>query len=153
MYSDIALIQLPFPLKYTQYIKPIQLSDSIIPTVIGKNVITMGFGLKHLLVDGIPEILQYTTFGITNYQKCAPDAFKNGVVCAMADQVKPGRLCYGDLGAPFVSPDTGKLVGIAISAMHHDCEVGRWQSFTDIVTYNKWIEGTLYVVAQERLEY
>lgn len=152
--SDIALIKLRVPVKFSNFIQPILLTDSIIPTVIGKDVISMGYGLKNLIVDGIPENLQYTTFRITNFQKCVPESMKSiskiGLVCA---QVVQGRLCYGDIGGPFVSPDTGKLLGIAISSAGGDCVVGRWQSFSDIATYSKWIEGMIYVESQTRLHY
>lgn len=152
--SDIALIKLRVPVKFSEYIQPIQLSDSIIPTLIGKDVTSMGYGIKNLIVDGIPESLQYTTFKITDFQKCVPESMKSiskfGLVCA---QVVQGRLCYGDIGGPFVSPDTGKLVGVAISSAGGECEVGRWQSFADIAAYNKWIEGVIYLESRVRLHY
>lgn len=153
-YSDIALIKLRVPVKFSEYIQPILMSDSIDPTLIGKDVISMGYGIKNLLVDGIPENLQYTTFKITNFLKCVPESMKSiskfGLVCA---QKFHGRLCHGDIGGPFVSPDTGKLLGVAISAPGRECEVGRWQSFADIAAYNKWIEGIIYLESGLRLHY
>lgn len=123
------------------------------PTLIGKRVTAMGYGLKNLIFEGLPDNLQYTEFAITNFEKCVANATsinKSGVVCAMVQQ---GRLCYGDIGSPLVSPESGKLVGIAVTSSWHDCEVGRWQSFTDINSYNKWIEGKIYVVSRMRLDY
>lgn len=152
--SDIALIKLRVPVKFSEYIQPIQLTDSILPTFIGNDVISMGLGVKHLVIDGMPEVLQYTTFNVTNLEKCVPALMRSisklGLVCA---QVVQGRLCYGDIGGPVVSPDTGKLLGIAISATDNECEVSQWQSFADIASYDQWIEGTIYVESRMRLNY
>lgn len=113
----------------------------------------MGYGLTNLIFDGVPENLQYTKFKVTELHMCAPKAVKSirnyGLVCGINVQ---GRLCHGDIGGPLVSPDTGTLVGIAISSTWNDCEVNRFQSFTGIVAYSKWIQGTLLIETQTYLD-
>lgn len=131
------------------------MSDTNAPTAISKDVITMGYGLKNLIFEGIPDNLQYTKFKVAELNGCvrSPNAVKSirrdSVVCGIVVQ---GRLCHGDIGSPLVSPETGKLVGIAISAGENDCEVSRWQSFSGISVYKNWIEGTIYVDSRTRLE-
>lgn len=141
--SDIALIKLPTPVEFSEFIQPIELS--VAPINLGKDVISMGYGLVNLIVDGIPENMQYTNFKMTELRKCAPNAEKPfgrvGVICANVIQ---GRLCHGDMGAPLVSPDTGKLVGIAISSTSNNCEVSLVQSFIDISAHRIWIESTIF---------
>lgn len=129
------------------------MSDSLAPVNFGKDVITMGYGLKNLIFEGVPENLQYTHFKIFDLRNCAPNALKsirkNGVLCAIIIQ---GRLCYGDMGGPLVSPDTGKLIGLAISSTWHDCEISRPQSFIGISNYYKWIASIIFVFSQTRLD-
>lgn len=126
------------------------------PIATGIDAITMGYGLKNLIIDGIPKNLQHTKFRLTDLRKCAPNVLtkirKNGVVCG---NVLQGRLCYGDVGSPLISMDTGRLIGIAISSNWQDCEVNRPQSFIGVSAYFKWIETIIFVFSQSqtRLDY
>lgn len=146
LFSDIATIKLPKPVQFSKYIQPIELSDSTAPSAISKDLVTLGYGLKNLIFEGIPDNLQYATFRAAELSECvqSPSAVKsirkNGVVCGFVVQ---GRLCFGDIGAPLQSLETGKLVGIAISSGGHDCEVSRFQSFSGIAVHKKWIEGEI----------
>lgn len=140
-------------MEFSKFVQPIKLSDSVAPINLGKGAITAGYGLVNLILNGIPENLQYAKFKITETRKCGPIAEKArrfGVICGNVIQ---GRLCHGDRGNPLVSPETGRLVGIAIPSTWHDCEINRPQNFIGISAYYKWIEATIFVHSQTRLDY
>lgn len=137
--SDIALVKLPSPVQFTDYVKPIELSSE--RTAIGKDVTTMGYGRVN--EDIFPHNLQYTEFNTIGKLECTTDEYKlvrnYHVVCAKGTQ---SSICTGDVGGPLVSG--GKLIGVAISTWN-ECEVDHPQGFTSIIPYMEWISGITFV--------
>lgn len=137
--SDIALIKLPRPVKFSDYVRPIPLST--VSTNAGSHVITMGYGLAKTNV--FPDNLQHTTFKTIASQECAPHTLnlipKDSLLCAKGTL---SSLCFGDMGDPLVSAYSGKLVGLAISTWG-DCEVDHPQTYTNIHPYIDWIDGVM----------
>lgn len=135
--SDIALVRLPSPVKFTDYVQPITLSTE--PITADANVIALGYGLVSFNV--YPQNLQFSNMKTIGLQECIKNTYnvtlKNGFVCAKGAETS---LCVGDVGAPLVSADTGNLVGVAIY-IGGDCELNRPEGFTGIIPYIKWIEG------------
>lgn len=129
--SDIALVKLPRYVQLSQYIQPIRLS-SVAPGI-GMDVFMMGYGL--VFTNVFPQNLQFTKFKTIDLKECAP----NSMVCAKGSQ---SSMCFGDIGGPLVSVNSGRLVGIAVSTWG-DCEVNRPQSFSGIPPYIKWIDSVM----------
>lgn len=138
-YSDIALVKLPSPVKFSDYVQTIALSN--VPTTISKDVITMGYGLVKTNV--LPQNLQYTKLKTIDMLLCTESTHnlisKYSVVCANGTQAS---LCAGDKGGPLVSATTGKLVGTAIFTSR-DCKEGLPQGFAGIFAYTEWIDGVI----------
>lgn len=142
LFSDIALIKLPSPVQFSDYVKPIELSPE--PIAIGMAATTMGYG--RVSEDVFPHNLQHTQFNAINKQECVSfehtfisDYNDYHVICAKGSQ---SSICIGDVGGPLVS--SNKLVGIAISTWGN-CELDRPQGFTSIAPYIEWIVGITFV--------
>lgn len=137
-YSDIALIKLPSPVQFSDYIKPIALSS--VPTATDTDVTITGYGLVKPKI--FPQNLQYANLKTVDVQECELNAHnsvaKDSIVCTRGTQ---SRLCWGDGGGPLVSTDSNKVVGVAIFTWG-DCEDGP-QGFTSVVPYLEWINGLM----------
>lgn len=138
--SDIALLKLPSPVRFSEYIKPIVLPTLSIAS--GMEVIAMGYGMANLASKVFPKNLQYTTLRTVGLQECAPVkpnlVPKDTLICAKDAKA---TICLGDGGGPLVSPKTNKLVGIAVSSWDN-CEFGP-QGFTSTTAYLGWINGIM----------
>lgn len=143
--SDVALIKLPLSEKHSEYIHTARLS--CVPTPIGSDAITMGFGRVSATDNIFATTLQYTELKTIDLEECVPNALDfhtltdatNSFICANGSTTS---LCTGDKGAPLVSIKTGKLIGMANYA-DANCTLGSPHGFTGIRSYIQWIEGVI----------
>lgn len=143
--SDVALIKLPKSVRRMEYIRNILIS--CVPTPIGSDVITMGFGRVSSTDKIFATTLQYTKLKTIDSQECVSNTKdlhsltegKNSLICASGSETS---ICRGDKGGPLVSTKTGKLVGIA-SYADGNCTLGSPDAFNGISPYIQWIEGII----------
>lgn len=144
-YSDVALIKLPKSARRSEYIRNILIS--CVPTPIGSDAITMGFGRVSATDNIFATTLQYTKLKTINLEECVSNTqnlhkltnAKNSLVCASGSETS---ICRGDKGGPLVSAKTGKLIGIA-SYANGNCTLGSPDAFNGISPYIQWIEGII----------
>lgn len=141
----MALIKLPSSVQRSEYIRPILIS--CLPTPIGSDAITMGFGRVSATDKIFATTLQYTKLKTIDLQECVSNTqnlhnltnAKNSLVCAHGPETS---ICRGDKGGPLVSTKTGKLIGIA-SYADGNCTLGSAHAFSGITPYIQWIEGII----------
>lgn len=135
--SDIALIKLPEPVKFSDVIKPIPLACSSTKNM---DVIAIGNG-KTGDNRGIASILQYTELKTISTLSCLKTfpflIFRRSVVCAKGVEKK--STCQGDSGGPLVTPNNS-LIGLTSLGSPRGCEYGAPQVYTRISQYLKWIK-------------
>lgn len=138
LFSDIALIKLPWPVMLSKTVQPVPLFTSSVSP--GAPAFTMGFG--HITDKLTATTLQFTRVITADLQKCVSNTSnlisKNSVICAGGQ----AAICEGDVGNPLVSSTFGKLIGIA-SYADKNGDSGHMHGFTGIYAYRQWIEGVM----------
>lgn len=120
--ADIALIRVPFPLKYNNFIQPLPLvtSEFGYDHFVGQTAITLGFGYTS---DDDPEpstILNWITLDVVANSVCKKyygDAVLDSMLCARDDELTQST-CTGDSGGALVvrDPHTERLMQIGITS-------------------------------------
>lgn len=95
---DIALIQLPKKLNFTDKIKPINLPKRENRSYEGENLIATGFGRVKDLGGRTPSILQYAYLEVISNDECRKtyDTLQSEMVCARGKNSE--SVCLGDSG-------------------------------------------------------
>lgn len=137
--SDIGLIKLPSPVKFSDVIKSIPLACS---STSGLDVIAIGNGITKNTARSIPPILQFTHLRTVAKFDCLGEfpflIFQTNVICAEGNG--KNSVCRGDSGGPLASAKTGSLVGVASFVSVEGCEEGLPQGFVRVSSYLNWIK-------------
>ncbi|XP_049546658.1 collagenase-like [Anopheles darlingi] len=137
--NDVALIQLPEKVKFSDRIQPIRRATKQ-EDFAGREVVLSGWGLQN---DGgdVAKALQFATLKVISNSECAktfgPFLIKESTVCARGDEKE--LPCSGDSGGPLVLTDDSTLVGVVSFGHASGCEHGLPGAFARVTSFNKWI--------------
>lgn len=134
--SDIALIQLPQPVEFTDVIQPISFACS---STNGMDVIAIGDGVTKSYNKNMSSILQYTELKTVSRLNCLWShpylIFRQSIICVKGEGHK--STCVGDSGGPLVTQDHS-LIGLT-SFGAFPCDFEAVTVFTRIAYYHEWI--------------
>ncbi|XP_042857306.1 chymotrypsin BII-like [Penaeus japonicus] len=135
--NDIALIKLPSPVEFNDYIQPVSLPAMDVP--VGKTVTPTGWGRTSDTASGTSNVLRQVDVPVMTNADC--DAVYgivgDGVVCI--DGADGKGTCNGDSGGPLNL--NGMTYGITSFGSSAGCEVGYPDAFTRVHYYLDWIEA------------
>lgn len=148
--SDIALIQLPQTVEFSELIQPISFvcsSDK------GMDVIAIGNGRMKDSDRTAPPILQYTELMTVSMLKCLGNfpflIFRESAICVKGKQQK--STCHGDSGGPLVWMLNNSLIGVTSFSSSKGCESGYPMIFSRISFYNDWIRNVSAVECNKKI--
>lgn len=143
--NDIALIKLPAPIKFNEYIQPAKLpkyrADGKYPTYEGVVATASGWGVTE---EGTsPDLLKYIDKKIMKLKTCSRfyfgslDADKQ--ICITVTEKQ--STCNGDSGGPLVVEEDGKpvVIGATSFGIALGCQSGWPGVFTRITGFLEWI--------------
>lgn len=145
--NDVALIELPFSLSWTQSIQPAQLptrsqerqSFEFLRTLVA------GFGRT---ADDSPDIsnrLMYNSLRVIGNSECSAiygsDVIRAGTLCARGWESNAQNICQGDSGGPLVLADGAEqtLIGVVSFVSSRGCSVGDPGGYARVTSYLDWI--------------
>lgn len=138
--NDIALIHLPEPVTYSDFIQPVPLPrtcDNFART----RAIAIGFGLQNTTDTTLAPILQWAELNIISNWECVryfPFLFaRRSVVCARGGALQ--STCQGDSGGPLVEAQNRTLIGLTSFGHPTGCHHGIPQGYTRVSQYLRWI--------------
>lgn len=139
--DDIALIQLPDFIRFSEIIQPIALSN-VHEIEDYTEVIAIGSG--H--IDSTQEnakVLQWAPLDTIPMEICSKFykfvGSSESVFCAVSEQNR--SVCVGDSGGPLIRKDDNKLMGVASFARVDDYSANWPQGFTKVSAYFGWISN------------
>jgi len=142
--NDIALIELPSPITFNDYIKPSCLPSPGNTADVGDMVSVIGWGKPSDNAGGISPVLRMVhDIPVMSNKECNDyyGIVGDGVVCI---DTKGGRgSCNGDSGGPLITEVSSKKwnqVGVVSFGSSRGCEVGAPAGFTRTEYYLDWIE-------------
>lgn len=138
--SDIGLIKLLSPVKFSDVIQPVNLACT---SSNNSDVIAIGTGLTSSYDTDLAPILQHSHMKTLSKNKCflylPTVAFRNSIICSIGE--KNQSICSGDAGGPLVEIVNHNLVGIAsYQSTFFGCDSGAPQAFTRVSVYLPWIK-------------
>merc|ERR1711973_972235 len=142
---DIALIELPSPITFNDYIKPSCLPAPGDEADVGDMVSVIGWGRPSDSASGISPVLRMVhDIPVMSNRECNSyyGIVKDGVVCI--DTTGGRGSCNGDSGGPLIDEvSSGKWnqVGVVSFGSTAGCEVGAPAGFTRTEYYLDWISS------------
>lgn len=140
---DLALIELTKEIKFTEFIKPIQLSCNY--TLSDISTLVAGTGLTSDVDRKLSTSLQWTNLTTLSNERCTKSywpigSIKSSNLCAIGEP-KQGA-CHGDSGTALVRETDGTQIQIGVLSwgLLHGCERGYPSVFTRISSYLEWIK-------------
>lgn len=143
--NDIALIKLPAPIQFNEYIQPAKLpkyrADKNYKSYVGDVVTASGWGVTEQ--GSQPDILRYIEKPVIKYSSCNRYYFGNIVdsqqICINVSNKE--STCNGDSGGPLVIEEDGEpvLIGATSFGFVLGCQSGWPGVFTRITGYLEWI--------------
>lgn len=153
--NDIALVQLPEPITFTEQIQPIQLPTTRewfhdIP------VVASGFGVTNTTAARVPSIMQWANMRTINNFQCARAfgdiagilALRRSVICVVGDNQESG--CFGDSGGPIITQEN-VLIGVASFVSPNGCHLGFPTAYVRVTQYLDWIQESIDADADAEL--
>merc|ERR1719504_367581 len=147
--NDIALIELPSPLEFNDYIKPACMPMAGDTADVGETVTCTGWGKPSDSAGGISPVLRMVEDRPIISNSDCNDVYGivgSGVVCI--DTTGGKGTCNGDSGGPLNMPystksagDKWNQVGIVSFGSSAGCEVGLPAGFTRTEYYLDWIKS------------
>merc|ERR1711973_1062302 len=147
--NDIALIELPSPITFNDYIKPSCLPAPGDTADVGELASVIGWGKPSDNAGSISPVLRMVhDIPIMSNREC--DSFYgivgDGIVCI---DTEGGRSsCNGDSGGPLITKTSSKKwdqVGIVSFGSAAGCEIGAPAAFTRTEYYLDWIQGNTLI--------
>merc|ERR1711971_852075 len=145
--NDIALIELPSPLEFNDYIKPACMPMAGDTADVGETVTCTGWGKPSDSAGGISPVLRMVEDRPIISNSDCNDVYGivgSGVVCI--DTTGGKGTCNGDSGGPLNMPhstksagDKWKQVGVVSFGASAGCEVGYPAGFTRTEYYLDWV--------------
>ncbi|XP_055856570.1 plasma kallikrein-like [Episyrphus balteatus] len=145
-YDNIAMVKVPFQLKFSNSLKPIRVSSKQPSEMLKKLAILPGY-------DGKKDELSYAMMSITSNDDCIKahgnyDEYLN--ICSkpyMNNGISP---CLGESGSGLVTgwPKEPEIVGI-FTAESYDCYSYKPSVYVNIVKYITWIESIIGSINRE----
>lgn len=143
--NDIALIKLPAPIKFNEYIQPAKLpklnTDGRFKTYEGEIATASGWGVTE---EGTsPDILRFVEKPIIKFSSCNLRYFgglnADQQICQQATNKQ--NTCSGDSGGPLVVEENGEhvVIGATSFGIALGCESGWPGVFTRVSGYLDWI--------------
>jgi len=142
--NDIGLINLEFPVIFTDYVKPIVLDTKYLIT--GVPSLIAGWGTTSDASTSISPDLHYITLLTISNNECTY-YYGNAITYKMICAVGIGQsTCAGDSGSPLVSYEadgTPVHVGIASFVSSTGCESSYPSGHTRTSIFKTWIDGVI----------
>lgn len=141
--NDIALIKLSKAIKFTTFIKPVKLSQSV---EVDENVDVIAIGNGHVNENGdTAKYLQWIPLKIISSDNCRRVFPSSGaIICAENGK---GSVAFGDSGGALIRADNKTLVGIS-SFIHSQTSLSAGddgvvypQAFTHVARFIPWIQS------------
>ncbi|XP_044303666.1 serine protease 27-like, partial [Varanus komodoensis] len=154
--GDIALVKLPSPLIFTDYVRPVCLPDSSVKFPQDANCSITGWGAIQEKVD-LPEplTLQELKVPLINQSFCnilyntggndsmGKDPIKHDMICAGYVEGKKDS-CKGDSGGPLVCKLHEFWIQAGVQSWGHGCARASYPGvYASTTFYAKWIDETL----------
>lgn len=140
---DIAIIELSKEIKFTDFVKPIQLSCNY--TVSDISTLIAGTGLTNDVDGKLSSSLQWTNLTTISNERCTKlfssiASIKSSNLCGIGGP-KQGA-CHGDSGTALIREINGMQIQIGVVSwgLLHGCERGFPNVFTRISSYTDWIK-------------
>ncbi|XP_073829469.1 serine protease SP24D [Musca autumnalis] len=136
--TGLALLKLTQPLKFSEYIQPISLSQSNPP--LNVEVEISGWGRTKEGEADMYRYLQLNEATVIDPADCARDLGRSVPDMLCMSHPRKNGVCLGDFGGPAVY--NGKVVGIA-SAVIGECGSYLPDVFTSVADHLEWIQNTM----------
>ncbi|XP_056633937.1 brachyurin-like [Diorhabda sublineata] len=139
--NDIALINLPSEIEFTDYIKPIKIASEDLDYGKEKALVS-GWGRPFDGARGISSVLREVDVPVITNSWCNLKylgVVGDGQVCVSGSDGK--STCNGDSGGPLTF--NGVQIGIVSFGVRLGCEVGWPAVFTRVSSYVKWINENM----------
>lgn len=144
--NDIALLELPKPIKLTDLIQPAALPkiSKHYDSYVNKEAVASGWGRISDEAQGATNFLRYIETEIMDNSACKRyfvGSVKSSNICIRTKGTHKST-CNGDSGGPLVIHEAGKavLVGATSFGSGIGCEAGFPGVFTRVTSYLDWIE-------------
>lgn len=142
--NDIALINLPFKVTYTDFIRAVALPKKqlVYPLLHNDFVVATGWGKDrdNGQVTLALNFVELTTMKNTNCVRYYhPGVVKPNNICASTAGGK--GTCAGDSGGPVVSRTKNYLIGVVSFGPNNGCLKGIPVAFTRVHAYIDWIQS------------
>ncbi|XP_058124996.1 collagenase-like [Anopheles coustani] len=138
--NDVALVQLPEKVKFSERVKPVALPTGS-DDYSGRSVVVSGWGLMENGGD-VAQKLQFAKLNVITNTECAktfgPLLVKKSTVCARGDEKESP--CNGDSGGPLVLADEKTLVGVVSFGHATGCERGLPAAFARVTAFRDWVK-------------
>ncbi|XP_042889047.1 chymotrypsin BI-like [Penaeus japonicus] len=133
--NDIALIKLPSPVAFNQYIQAVRLPAFDVPA--GSYVTPTGWGKPSDASNGISDVLRQVSVPVITNMECGMyfGTIGDGNICVST--TGGHSTCNGDSGGPLNSG--GLTYGITSFGSNSGCEKGFPAVFTRVTHYLDWI--------------
>ncbi|XP_069700742.1 brachyurin-like [Periplaneta americana] len=145
--NDIAVVELPQPLQFTNYISPVRLPtySQQGTSFVGSVLRVSGWGKTYDGATGITPALQFVDLTVITNNECA-QTFGSGITSSnLCVSTYGGQsTCNGDSGGPLIYGESDGLytqVGIVSFGSSYGCEQGYPAVFTRVTSYLQWIES------------
>ncbi|XP_045116267.1 transmembrane protease serine 3-like [Portunus trituberculatus] len=137
--NDIALLKLPYPITFTDTIKPLCVArDKDI--LFGSASVATGWGVKKFGAIKLPKVLHEVTLDVISEKRCKSlgSANKKYFICALT---KKKDTCQGDSGGPLmVEVGAGKWAQVGIVSHGEGCALKNSPGvYTRVPAYLSWI--------------
>ncbi|KAL7734684.1 hypothetical protein ACLKA6_010978 [Drosophila palustris] len=144
--NDIALIELPIYIPYTDRVRAAQLPGRLNGSYSSyeqKTAYASGWGRESDRSPSVSATLRYVAMPIMQHSLCKMywgGALSEKMICMSTNSGK--STCHGDSGGPLVykENDTDYLIGITSFGLSMGCEIGFPSIFTRITSYLEWIQ-------------
>ncbi|XP_063845815.1 serine protease 33-like isoform X3 [Scylla paramamosain] len=137
--NDIALLKLPYPVTFTDTIKPLCVAqDKDIP--FGSTSVATGWGVKKFGAIKLPKVMHEVTLDVISEKRCKSlaGANKRYFICGLT---KKKDTCQGDSGGPLmVEVGAGKWAQVGIVSHGEGCALKNSPGvYTRVPAYLSWI--------------
>ncbi|XP_063229507.1 brachyurin-like [Bacillus rossius redtenbacheri] len=142
LHNDVALLRLPSPVAYNQFIQPIPLANSY-NTYENHRAQVSGFGKTSDYSSSVSDTLNYADLAVINNNDClryySPSLILASTLCCTT--VSGGSTCNGDSGGPLVSNEGGYPVQIGVVSFvsSKGCSSGYPAGYARVSSFYPWI--------------
>lgn len=152
---DVALLQLEFPIEYTDFIKPICLPRKDVDFIPGEYCFVTGFGLTEedgeistkLQEAQVPIVARDDCQKVFPLKKLTPRMFCAGFAEGGIDA------CQGDSGGPLVCQSGNSWYQKGVVSWGVGCgRKGRYGVYSDVKVLLSWIENTMASASTSQIE-